>query len=97
VIAQGFTHVICVGGNGTFDGAKALVGELNPPPPVGFVNVSVDNDVGGDRAIGFLSGVEAGATIARGLHEDAYTHKRVYVLEMMERPASIRGVDPVAR
>src|SRR6185369_630127 len=31
----------------------------------------------------FLTGVEAGATIARGLHEDAYTHKRIYVLEMM--------------
>jgi 6-phosphofructokinase len=43
----------------------------------------VDNDVGGDRAIGFNTGVEAGATIARGLNEDAYTHKRVYLLEMM--------------
>ena len=83
VLAQGFTHVICVGGNGTFEGAKALVSELSPRLPIGFVNVSVDNDVGGDRAIGFLSGVEAGATIARGLNEDAYTHKRVYVLEMM--------------
>ena len=83
VVEQGFTHVICVGGNGTFEGAKALVSELDPPLPIGFVNVSVDNDVGGDRAIGFLSGVEAGATIARGLNEDAYTHKRVYVLEMM--------------
>src|SRR5205823_3561141 len=37
----------------------------------------------GDRAIGFLSGVEAGAAVARGLAEDAYTHKRVYILEMM--------------
>src|SRR5690606_37663506 len=46
-------------------------------------NVSLDNDVGGDRAIGFLTGVETGATIARGLYEDSYTHKRVYLLEMM--------------
>ncbi len=83
VLAQGFTHVICVGGNGTFEGAKALVSEMNPALPIGFVNVSVDNDVGGDRAIGFNTGVEAGATIARGLNEDAYTHKRIYVLEMM--------------
>jgi 6-phosphofructokinase len=81
--AQGFTHLVCVGGNGTFEGAKALLAELDPKPPVSFVNVSIDNDVGGDRAIGFLTGVEAGATIARGLLEDAYTHKRVYVLEMM--------------
>ena len=45
--------------------------------------MSIDNDLAGDRAIGFLSGVEAGATVARGLAEDAYTHKRVYILEMM--------------
>jgi len=81
--AQGFTHVICVGGNGTFEGAKALLPELDPKPQMGFINVSIDNDLGGDRAIGFLTGVEAGATIARGLYEDAYTHKRIYVLEMM--------------
>jgi 6-phosphofructokinase len=81
--AQGFTHVVAVGGNGTFEGIKALHAELDPKPLVGFINVSVDNDLGGDRAIGFLSGVEAGATIARGLYEDAYTHKRIYLLEMM--------------
>ena len=81
--AQGFTHLVCVGGNGTFDGTRALLDEFGERPPTGFVNVSIDNDVAGDRAIGFTSGVEAGATIARGLAEDAYTHKRVYLLEMM--------------
>ena len=81
--AQGFTHLCCVGGNGTFSGLTAWLDDLDPRPATGFINVSVDNDVAGDRAIGFLTGVEAGATIARGLHEDAYTHKRIYVLEMM--------------
>ncbi len=88
-LAQGFTHLVCVGGNGTLDGLKALLDTFESPeiasrrPPAAFINVSIDNDVGGDRAIGFLTGVEAGATIARGLYEDAYTHKRVYLLEMM--------------
>jgi 6-phosphofructokinase len=82
--AQGFTHLVCVGGNGTFEGTKALLAELDGArPPTGFINVSIDNDLAGDRAIGFLSGVEAGSQIARGLAEDAYTHKRVYLLEMM--------------
>src|SRR5580704_5079443 len=81
--AQGFTHLICVGGNGTFEGTKALLEELSPRPPAAFINVSIDNDLAGDRAIGFLSGVEAGAMVARGLSEDAYTHKRIYILEMM--------------
>ena len=79
---QRFTHVACVGGNGTFEGARALAPLLRGIP-IGFVNVSIDNDLEGDRAIGFFSGVEAGATVARGLYEDAYTHKRTYILEMM--------------
>lgn len=82
-LAQGFTHLVCVGGNGTLEGAKALLDECAPRPATAFVNVSIDNDLAGDRAIGFLSGVEAGATVARGLSEDAYTHKRIYILEMM--------------
>jgi 6-phosphofructokinase len=80
---QGFTHLACIGGNGTLAATKALLDEFEQRPPTAFVNVSIDNDLAGDRAIGFLSGVEAGATVARGLAEDAYTHKRVYVLEMM--------------
>lgn len=86
VTRQGFTHMVCVGGNGTLEGTKALLAALDAQhkaPLAAFVNVSIDNDVGGDRAIGFQSGVESGATIARGLFEDAYTHKRVYILEMM--------------
>jgi 6-phosphofructokinase len=82
-VAQGFTHLVCVGGNGTFEGTKAWLDAMEARPPTAFVNVSIDNDLKGDRAIGFLSGVEAGATIARGLLEDAYTHKRVYLLETM--------------
>ncbi len=81
---QAFTHLVCVGGNGTFEGCCAWLESFGRARPVtGFINVSIDNDVGGDRAIGFLSGVETGATIARGLHEDGYTHKRIYLLEMM--------------
>lgn len=81
---QGFTHVVCVGGNGTLEGTKAWLADFGPDRPLaGFINVSVDNDVASDRAIGFFTGVETGSRVARGLYEDAYTHKRVYVLEMM--------------
>ncbi|GAB5543553.1 MAG: 6-phosphofructokinase [Sandaracinaceae bacterium] len=81
---QGFTHLIAVGGNGTLEGARAWMEAFEGERPrTGFVNVSIDNDLTGDRAIGFLTGVEAGAKIARGLYEDGYTHKRVYLLEMM--------------
>ena len=58
VRAQGFSHIIGIGGNGTFEGIKALAPLLDPKPQLGFINVSIDNDLGGDRAIGFLTGVE---------------------------------------
>ena len=65
--AQGFTHLVTIGGNGTLDGTKAWIEAFDGlpsgegAPPTAFVNVSVDNDVGGDRAVGFFTGVEAGA------------------------------------
>lgn len=80
---QGFTHLVCVGGDGTCAATRAWREDLGARVPVGFINVSIDNDLSGDRAIGFATGVEAGAAMARGLLEDAYTHKRVYLLEMM--------------
>ena len=65
-------------------GVKAL-DHLAPEVQTGFINVSVDSDILGDIAVGYLTGAEEGAKIARGLFEDAYTHKRIYILEMMGR------------
>ena len=79
-----FTHVIGVGGNGTLMGIKAL-DNLIPEVKTGFINISVDSDILGDIAVGYLTGAEEGAKIARGLFDDAYTHKRIYILEMMGR------------
>lgn len=79
-----FTHIIGVGGNGTMMGVKAL-DPLLPGVKTGFINVSVDSDILGDIAVGYLTGAEEGAKIARGLFDDAYTHKRIYILEMMGR------------
>lgn len=81
---MGFTHVVGVGGNGTMMGVKAL-DHMLPEIKAGFINVSVDSDILGDVAVGFLTGAEGGAKIARGLFDDAYTHKRIYILEMMGR------------
>lgn len=80
----GFSHIVGVGGNGTMMGIKAL-NRILPDVQSGFVNVSVDSDILGDIAIGYLTGAEEGAKIARGLLDDAFTHKRVYLLEMMGR------------
>lgn len=79
-----FTHIVGVGGNGTMMGIKTL-DHMLPNAQAGFINVSVDSDILGDIAVGFLTAAEEGARIARGLFDDAYTHKRIYILEMMGR------------
>ncbi len=84
ISSMGFTHVIGVGGNGTMKGIKSL-NKLLPETLTGFVNVSVDSDILGDIAVGYFTAAEEGAKIARGLFDDAFTHKRIYLLEMMGR------------
>ena len=34
--AQGFTHLVCVGGNGTFEGTKALLEMMPVRPPTNW-------------------------------------------------------------
>ncbi len=80
--ANGFTHVTFLGGNGTLLGAKAILKHLDGVC-AGFINCSADSDILGDRSVGFLTALEEGARIARGLFEDALAHKRHYILEMM--------------
>ena len=83
ITAHGFDALIVAGGNGTLQALKLLARRLPDAVRTAFVNCSVDSDLYGDRSIGFLTALEEGARIARGLFEDAFTHKRHYILEMM--------------
>jgi len=83
VIKQNFKFIIFCGGDGTLKGAKAISKLLPKEIKTGFINISADSDIQDDRSIGFLSCAEGGAEIASGLYEDAYTHRRIYFLEMM--------------
>ncbi len=83
ISGHGFTHVTFIGGNGTLQGAQALCKHLDEKIFIGFINCSADSDILGDRSVGFLTALEEGSRVARGLFEDAFTHKRHYILEMM--------------
>lgn len=83
ILDEGFEVVIFCGGDGTLRGAKSLVNLLPDTIRTGFINISADSDIINDRSVGFLSCAEHGAEIARGLYEDAFTHRRIYFLEMM--------------
>ncbi|MDJ0625830.1 MAG: 6-phosphofructokinase [Candidatus Caenarcaniphilales bacterium] len=83
IVKNGFNVVVFCGGDGTLRGAKSLSQFLPKDVRTGFINISADSDVINDRSVGFLSCAEHGAEIARGLYEDAFTHQRIYLLEMM--------------
>jgi 6-phosphofructokinase len=83
ILEAKFNIIIFCGGDGTLRGAKALAKLLPDSIRTGFINISADSDITNDRSVGFLSCAEHGAEIARGLYEDAYTHRRIYFLEMM--------------
>ncbi len=83
IVAGGYDFVLYCGGDGTLKGAKALAKFLPPQVKTGFINISADSDIKNDRSVGFLSCAEKGAEIARGLYEDSFTHRRIYILEMM--------------
>lgn len=85
--AAGFTRVVGIGGDGTFYGTRRLAEALGPGVQVGFINVSADSDLRDDISVGFLTCAEEGARIAQGLFDDGYTHRRIYILEMMGNAA----------
>jgi len=81
--AQGFTHLVCVGGNGTLEGTKAMLDEFDRRPPTAFVNVSIRQRSCRRSSHRFRLAVEAGATVARALLETRTPTSAVYILEMM--------------
>ena len=83
ILRENFKFVIFCGGDGTLKGAQSLCKLLPEELKAGFINISADSDLKDDRSVGFLSCAEGGAEIASGLYEDAYTHRRIYFLEMM--------------
>ena len=83
IVEQGFNAVVGVGGNGTFQGMNGLAKHLPKGIQLGFINCSADSDLAGDRSVGLITCAEEGARIAKGLFEDGFTHKRIYILEMM--------------
>lgn len=83
ILSQKIDILVGIGGNGTLKGIQSLAEHLPESLSIGFINCSVDSDVLNDRSVGFVTGMQEGSHIARGLFEDAFTHKRIYILEMM--------------
>ena len=82
--AHGIDGLVIVGGDGSLTGALKLHEEFDFP--VMGVPASIDNDISGsDYSIGFDTAVNTAVEAIDRLRDTAYSHDRVFVIEVMGR------------
>lgn len=76
--------LVVIGGDGSLAGAKLLWDEFRFP--VIGIPGSIDNDISGtDFSIGFDTAVNTGVEAIDKIRDTAYSHERVFVIEVMGR------------
>ncbi len=82
--ANGIEGLIVIGGDGSLTGALKLQEEFQFP--VMGIPGSIDNDISGtDYSIGFDTAVNISVEAIDRLRDTAYSHERVFVVEVMGR------------
>jgi 6-phosphofructokinase 1 len=86
LIAQGVEGMVCIGGNGSFTGAKIFFEEYGIPC-IGAPG-TIDNDLyGTDFTIGFDTAVNTAVEAIDKIRDTADSHDRVFFIEVMGRHA----------
>ncbi len=89
---QGIEALICIGGNGSYAGAKALYEEHNIPC-IGIPG-TIDNDLyGTDFTIGYDTAVNTALDAIDKIRDTADSHNRVFLVEVMGRDSGFIGLD----
>lgn len=84
---QGIEALIVIGGDGSFNGAKALWVEHNFP--VIGIPGTIDNDISGtEYTIGFDTAVQTGIEAVDRIRDTAHSHARTFLVEVMGRNSS---------
>jgi 6-phosphofructokinase 1 len=84
LIANEIEGLVVIGGDGSLTGALTLSDEF--AFPVMGVPGSIDNDISGsDYSIGFDTAVNTAVEAIDRLRDTAYSHERVFVIEVMGR------------
>lgn len=82
--SNGIEALVCVGGDGSFRGAKALLAE-HGIPVIGIAG-TIDNDVyGTEDTIGFDTAVNTALTAIDKIRDTADSHDRIFIVEVMGR------------
>ena len=89
---HGVGGLVVVGGDGSLTGARALFEEFGFP--VVGVPGSIDNDIAGtDFSIGFDTAVNTAMVAIDKIRDTAYSHDRVFVVEVMGRANGFIAVE----
>lgn len=86
IIQNGIEGLVCIGGNGSFAGAKQFYEEYGIPC-IG-VPGTIDNDLfGTDYTIGFDTAVNTAVDAIDKIRDTAESHERIFFVEVMGRHA----------
>ena len=86
LVKRGIEGIICIGGNGTFTGAKVFYEEYGIPS-IGAPG-TIDNDLyGTDFTIGFDTAINTAVEAIDRIRDTADSHGRVFFIEVMGRHA----------
>lgn len=89
---NGIDGLVVIGGDGSLTGAKTLHEEFGFP--VVGVPGSIDNDISGtDFSIGFDTAVNTALEAIDKVRDTAYSHERVFVIEVMGRANGFIALD----
>jgi 6-phosphofructokinase 1 len=88
----GIDGVVACGGDGTFHGSHALW--LEHKIPIVGVPGTIDNDLyGTEYTIGFDTAINTAAEAIDKIRDTAYSHNRVFIIEVMGRDAGFIAMD----
>lgn len=84
MVELGVEGLVVIGGDGSLSGARVFTEEFRVP--IVGVPASIDNDISGtDFSIGFDTAVNTGVEAIDKIRDTAYSHERVFVIEVMGR------------
>lgn len=88
----GFDALVCIGGDGSFTGARLLWTE-HRVPMVGIPG-TIDNDIFGTEAtIGFDTAVNAAVEAIDRIRDTADSHDRLFIVEVMGRDSGFIAIE----
>ena len=90
--AAGFDALVCIGGDGSFSGARLLWQE-HKIPIIG-IPATIDNDIfGTESTIGFDTAVNAAVSAIDRIRDTADSHERLFIVEVMGRDSGFIAIE----